>query len=87
MVQTVNVQYSYRQTNEAYVIFKFVEDAKRVWEGGNDGLDGNMIHGNTNMDGSGEDISFVKMGIKRYQVKGGSFYKLHCLQYKYKEEQ
>lgn len=62
------VQYSLldRNSNEAYVRFKFVEDAKRVWEGGNDGLDGNMVGGNNNinMDEGGENISLVKMGVK-----------------------
>ena len=79
-VLNVTVQYCCidQNTNEAYVRFKYVNDAIKVWDGGSDGLDGNNSCLNTGSgnNGGGEEeqiISLVQLGVQLKAVHYTNF--------------
>ena len=77
----LNVQVQYctidQQTNEAYVRFKYVNDAMKVWDSGTKGLDGNTNslknNGSKNINGEEEQISLVQLGVQLKAVHYTNF--------------
>lgn len=75
----LNVQVQYctidNNSNEAYVRFKYVNDAIKVWDGGTKGLDGNANtkSGNNSNGEGGEQISLVQLGVQLKAVHFTNF--------------
>ena len=75
-VLNVQVQYCTIDNNskEAYVRFKYVNDAMKVWDLGTKGLDGNNHTKSGNKNGEeGEQISLVQMGVQLKAVHFTNF--------------
>ena len=80
-VLNVTVQYCCidQNTNEAYVRFKYVNDAIKVWDGGSDGLDGSnnsCLNNGSGKNGGGEEeqiISLVQLGVQLKAVHYTNF--------------
>ena len=64
-----------RGSGEAKVRFKYVEDAMRIWDGGNEGLDG-ILDGRSVPGGDG-DMSFVQLGIRLKAIHFTNFIQDH----------
>jgi len=74
----LNVQVQYctidQSTKEAYVRFKYVNDAMKVWDGGTNGLDGNAnTKSGNNSNGDEEQISLVQLGVQLKAVHYTNF--------------
>lgn len=79
-VQYCTINHHNNTTNgnkgEAYIRFKYVNDAMKIWDGGSDGLDGNTNSLNTNNSGNGEEgeqISLVQLGVQLKAVHYTNF--------------
>jgi len=74
----LNVQVQYctidNGKGEAYVRFKYVNDAMKVWDSGTKGLDGNNLNTNSgNNNGDEEQISLVQLGVQLKAVHFTNF--------------
>jgi len=81
LMSVFNVQVQYctidHNTKEAYVRFKYVNDAMKVWDSGTKGLDGNNTslknNGGSNNNGDEEKISLVQLGVQLKAVHYTNF--------------